>query len=75
MSVSAQLDYTVGSLTVENDCKLGVEGSTAFLSFFGATGSAVQLVTPTIASSVTSTATVISNLNTLITNLKTYGLI
>lgn len=71
----AQVDESIGSLVVDKSTFLGVEGSTAFLSFFGATGSATKIIVPTIASSVTSTATIITNLNTLISSLKTYGLV
>lgn len=75
MSYKEQVDESVGSLIVDKRVQLGVEGTGAFLSFFNGSGSASKLTQGTIAASVTSTATIITNLNNLITSLKTYGLI
>lgn len=62
-----------GSLTTVADTKIGVSGSTSYVAFFGTSGGTKQVVGTLSGTAVT--ADVVSSYNTLVTALKTYGLI
>lgn len=62
-----------GSITSVADSKLCVSGSTGYLSFFGTSGASKQVVGTVGSTGVT--ADVITGFNTLVTALKSYGLV